>query len=71
MQTTACASVRRVSLQKNNKMLKTELVRQRRNTPQDKTYRDTLGDAQFAVLVLLVASGTLIFFTLAATLWLM
>ncbi|HDJ1440129.1 MULTISPECIES: hypothetical protein [Serratia] len=52
-------------------MLKTELVRQRRNTPQDKTYRDTLGDAQFAVLVLLIASGALIFFTLAATLWLM
>jgi hypothetical protein len=45
-------------------------VKQQRNTSQDKNYRETLGDAQFAVIVLAIASCSLIIFTLSVTLWL-
>ncbi|WP_139282272.1 hypothetical protein [Serratia marcescens] len=50
--------------------VKTDLVKQQRNASTDKNYRETLGDAQFAVVVLAVASCSLIIFTLAVTLWL-
>ncbi|HEI8864581.1 TPA: hypothetical protein SLG40_004709 [Serratia odorifera] len=46
-------------------------MKEQRNTSHDKKYRETLGDAQFAILVLALASGSLLFFTLAVTLWLM
>ncbi|MFI8415713.1 hypothetical protein ACQKDS_05285 [Serratia sp. NPDC078593] len=47
------------------------MVEQRRDhASQDKKYRETLGDAQFAILVLAIASCSLIFFTLVVILWL-
>ncbi|EOY5051480.1 MULTISPECIES: hypothetical protein [Serratia] len=49
--------------------VKTDLVKQERNASTDKNYRETLGDAQFAIVVLAVASCSLIIFTLAVTLW--
>ncbi|MGM7651202.1 hypothetical protein [Serratia marcescens] len=44
-------------------------MKQQRNASTDKNYRETLGDAQFAIVVLTVASCSLIIFTLAVTLW--
>ncbi|WP_261416209.1 hypothetical protein [Serratia entomophila] len=45
-------------------------MKRQRNTSPDKNYRETLGDAQFAIAVLVVASCSLIIFTLTVTLWL-
>ncbi|MEL5501666.1 hypothetical protein [Serratia ureilytica] len=50
--------------------MKADLVKQQRNALTDKNYRETLGDAQFAIVVLAIASCSLIIFTLTVTLWL-
>ncbi|WP_338858292.1 hypothetical protein WCU37_14440 [Serratia marcescens] len=49
--------------------MKNDLVKQQRDASTDKNYRETLGDAQFAIVVLAMASCSLIIFTLAVTLW--
>ncbi|TCL03667.1 hypothetical protein EZJ58_1744 [Sodalis ligni] len=40
-----------------------------RQSRREKDYRETLNDAQFAIAVLAIASGTLISFIILATLW--
>nr|WP_184280463.1 hypothetical protein [Serratia fonticola] len=44
-------------------------MKKQHTSPQDRRYRETLGDAQFAIAVLVIAAGTLIILTLSITLW--
>jgi hypothetical protein len=53
----------------NYSLLNTIFVKKNRHVQRDNIYRETLNDAQFAVAVLAVASGTLISFIILITLW--
>jgi len=48
---------------------KIDFVKKQRTPPQDRKYRETLGDAQFAITVLAVGACILIILTLSITLW--
>ncbi|WP_410015777.1 hypothetical protein [Sodalis sp. C49] len=44
-------------------------MKKSRFVQRDRAYRETLGDAQFAIAVLAIAAGTLISFVMVVTLW--
>ncbi|WP_178112985.1 hypothetical protein [Acerihabitans arboris] len=44
-------------------------MKKSRHAHREKAYRETINDAQFAIAVLAIASGTLISFIILVTLW--
>ncbi|WP_431222028.1 hypothetical protein ACQ86O_16640 [Serratia sp. L9] len=46
-----------------------DVVKKQRGSTQDRKYRETLGDAHFAVTVLVITACTLIILILSITLW--